>query len=654
MAGVAGGLRLGAPGIYRSPQRAEPSFQPVRLDITGFVGVALRGPVDTPTPVSSWTDYQRWFGGFESPDGMDGPDRLLPYAVQAFFDQGGDRAWVLRVAAPDDPHSSDATARFTLTTGTAVVQIAAANEGSWGTNLRIQLVFEKALWFRATIDAAGGLVLPGGISLAPHSLLRIRQPGARTAGVLRFGTETVSPTVGSRRRIVELDTPLPGEPLADAEFEVTLVTGALVVDDGDQTFPRAERITGLGLHPGHPRFIGAVLSDESILVVPAGDWSVPIVPSDALLRPAVAACIHTGSDRWHSIDHSSFFDAGDPADDPLDEQPHRGVDAMGRVGEIGLLCVPDLLWRWQGRVAEPEPPPHPPATGCFQPCAADPQPTPYAAPPPPPAMLDVQDPDQLQEITNRQARLVAVAQLHRQFVALLDVPPGLPVTGITSWRAGFDSSFAAAYHPWLGVPAAGGQPGRIVRVPPSAFAAGIIAGRERRLGLPWGPANELAMRAVLSPDQITDTVHDQLHLLSINVYRTERDGLRLTAARTLSSDPAYRQLSVRRLMTMISLALTRESQWLVFEPNTPGLRGLLLHSVTQFLRALYQRRAFAGGTEAQSFFVRCDDELNPPQSQALGRLVAEIGVAPAAPLEYLVLRITQDTDGNVQVVSPRG
>lgn len=653
MAGMTAGLRLSAPGIYRSPQRVEPSFQPVRLDIAGFVGVALRGPVDTPTLVTSWTDYQRWFGGFESPEGLDGPDRLLPYAVQAFFDQGGERAWVVRVAPPDDPDGADATAQFTLTVGTATVPITAANEGSWGNSLRIRLEFEVAQWFQVTADSAGDLELPDGVSLAPRSLLRIRQPGALSAGVLRFGTEVVPLTVGTRRRLLELDEPLP----VAADCQIAVVTGVLVVEDGDQTFPRQERISRLGLHSEHPRFIGRVLPDESILVAPTGNWSVPLVPSDALLRPVTAEGVQPGSDRWASISYCSFFDSGDVAEDPLDEAQHRGVDKIGRNSEIGLLCVPDLLWRWQDSVAEPEAAQRALGGGCFEPCPVEPAPpasTCYAASPAAPAVLDVQQPDQLQDVIKRQQRLVAVAQLRRRFVALLDVPPGLAVAGITSWRAGFDSSFAAAYHPWLGVPRAGDPRGEIVPVPPSAFAAGIIAGRERRLGLPWGPANELAARAVTSTAQITDALHDQLHLLGINIYRSERDGFRLSAARTLSSDPAYRQLNVRRLMTMIILALERESQWLVFEPNATQLQGLLLHSVTQFLRALYQQRAFAGDTEEQSFFVRCDDQLTPPQTQSLGRLVAEIGVAPAAPLEYLVLRITQDADGTVQVVSPGG
>jgi len=92
----------------------------------------------------------------------------------------------------------------------------------------------------------------------------------------------------------------------------------------------------------------------------------------------------------------------------------------------------------------------------------------------------------------------------------------------------------------------------------------------------------------------------------------------------------------------------------VFEPNTADLRARLTHTVTEFLRGLFAAGAFAGNTEADSFFVQCDDQLNPPMSQELGQLIAEVGVAPASPLEYLVLRITQDADGTVSVEASGG
>jgi len=273
------------------------------------------------------------------------------------------------------------------------------------------------------------------------------------------------------------------------------------------------------------------------------------------------------------------------------------------------------------------------------------------------ARLDPGDPSQLQTIIQLQSHMVALADQHQRFVALLDVPPGLALGDIVRWRAHFDSSYAAAYHPWLGVSRPGAAPGTagtVVQLPPSAFAADVIAARELRLGVAWGPANEIAAGAVAATGSITDSEHDRLHLLGINVYRQERDGFRLSAARTLSSRPDCRQLSVRRLMTMVALTLDRQTQWLVFEPNTADLRSRLTHTVTDFLRQLFLAGALAGNTEAESFFVQCDDQLNPRQSQELGRLIAEVGIAPASPLEYLVLRITQDADGTVNVGASSG
>jgi phage tail sheath protein FI len=268
-----------------------------------------------------------------------------------------------------------------------------------------------------------------------------------------------------------------------------------------------------------------------------------------------------------------------------------------------------------------------------------------------PVGLDPRNPDDLREIVLRQQQVVDVARAHQRFVALLDVPDGVSPAQVTDWRAGFDSSYAAAYHPWLAV-APG--PGDAVAVPPSAFAAGIVAARENRLGQPWGPANELARDVVRAEAEVTDAIHDRLHQLGVNVFRRERDGFRLTAGRTLSSDPDYRQLSVRRLMTMLRLAIERQTQWLAFEPNDAELRERLSRVVTGFLRTMNRRGAFAGATEAESFFVRCGDDVNPVASQALGRLVAEIGVAPAVPLEYVLVRIARDVDGSLSVVSDEG
>lgn len=652
---MAVGLNLGAPGVYPSTARAPFAFAPIRLDIAGFVGVALRGPVNTPIQVDSWTDYVRFFGAFEEPDGL-AVQRLLPYAVKTFFAQGGTRAFVVRVA-PAGPHTGPdeaataATAQFRL----GPYELAAADEGAWGNRLAVKLDFEVLSRVPVTADPIG-LPFPRGVDVPVGSLLRLRGDGLPPAGALRWVEETVPEPSGAFHAVLDPALP-PG-----SAVECGVVTGTLHIDDRDETIDRAEVFTNLGLDPRHPRFPHAkdpknpeeFKVASSSLITPRGLWDTRCGPLDGLLESIVATRTGDGRDRMNEITVDSFFDESADAD-PLDEWTrHCGVDAMGRQRDIGVLCAPDLDWQWQGpAVAPAQTTGRTPTSGEFELCATVPEIV-AVAPTVPQTRLDSRDALQLEEITRRQQRVVEVAILRRRFVALLDVPNGIPVPAVLRWRARFDSNFAAAYHPWLGV-ARDDIPARtIIDVPPSAFAAGVIAARENRYGLPWGPANELGVGAVVAAADISDAVHDQLHLAGVNVFRVERDGFRLSAARTLSSDRDYQQLSIRRLMTMLELTIDRQAQWLVFEPNTAALRRDLSFTITQFLRELQRGGAFAGATDAESFFVRCDDELNPRSSQELGRLIAEVGVAPAAPLEYLVLRITQDQAGRPQVAPAGG
>lgn len=614
------GVQLRRPGVYLAPPREPGTFRPVRLDVAGFVGVAPRGPVDTPVATTSWTDYERRFGGFDRPGAPDdGPGPLLPYAVEAFFAQGGEKAWVVRVgAAPDSPGptGTEATALFSLDPEPgARWSLLAADEGVWGDRLQIEVGFAVERTCTAeSVLGADLLLLPRGSTPAEASLCRIRRADLPPAGVLRW--ITVVPDPARPGRVVRLDTPLPVPP-SGSSTRLEVVTATLVVHDPGGG-PRTERIRGLGLRAGHPRFLPDVLAEESVLVR-AGDGWEPLLPHP-LLRPVPATLRRAGRDRSRAVGTESFFD-DEPGGDPLDElETHRGVDALVRSAtDLAVLTVPDLTWGPSG------------ADG-----------------------LDARQPDDLAEIVRRQQRLLARADLRRRFVVLLDVPRGLSPEAVTDWRAGFDSGYAAAYHPWLGTPRrVGRQPGAsrppLAMVPPSAYAAGILAARERRLGLTWGPANELARGAVLAVEQPGEALADRLHRLGVNLFLPERDGFRLTSGRTLATDPAYCQLSVRRSMTMLALVLERQTQWLVFEPHTVALRSRLTHSLTHLLRDLHRRGAFAGDTEAESFFVRCDDSTHPAGSVDQGRLVAEVGVAPAAPLEYLVLRITADVDGGVAV-----
>src|SRR5262245_51501339 len=100
-------LALSTPGVYyQTVDASDTEVAGVRTDVAGFVGIAERGPLDTPVPVESWRQFQAHFGG------MTGRG-YLAYAVRAFFENGGRRCWVVRVAARD-PRAGAATAALTL------------------------------------------------------------------------------------------------------------------------------------------------------------------------------------------------------------------------------------------------------------------------------------------------------------------------------------------------------------------------------------------------------------------------------------------------------------------------------------------------------------------------------------------------------------
>ena len=98
---------------------------------------------------------------------------------------------------------------------------------------------------------------------------------------------------------------------------------------------------------------------------------------------------------------------------------------------------------------------------------------------------------------------------------------------------------------------------------------------------------------------------------------------------------------------MLFRSLRQKMQWVVFEPNNLAVRNGLRQVLRRYLRQLYAAGAFVGDTEDQAFFVRCDATVNPPPSVEAGRLVAEVGVAPAEPTEFILVRLWATADGTL-------
>ena len=139
---------------------------------------------------------------------------------------------------------------------------------------------------------------------------------------------------------------------------------------------------------------------------------------------------------------------------------------------------------------------------------------------------------------------------------------------------------------------------------------------------------------------IDNSIQDQLNPEGVNCLRAfPGRGIRVWGARTLSRDPNWRYVSVRRLFLTLRRWIDLNMAWATFEPNEPRLWVRIQRELTVYLTKLLRDGALKGATPEQAFFVKCDVETNPPELREVGQVVTEIGLAPLAPAEFIVVRI---------------
>jgi len=236
------------------------------------------------------------------------------------------------------------------------------------------------------------------------------------------------------------------------------------------------------------------------------------------------------------------------------------------------------------------------------------------------------------------------------FVA--DPPYGLTPTQVKDFKSAtgaysgnaFNSSYGALYYPWIYV--SDPLTGKKKLIPPSGAVAGTYAYTDSARGVHKAPAgiSEGYLDSVVGVERIvTKGEHDVLNPANINVIRSLPSGICIWGARTLSADSEWLYVSVRRLLLYIEESIDEGTQWVVFEPNDPALWGKVKRNITAFLLRVWRDGALFGATPDEAFFVKVDEENNPPEVRDAGQLIIEVGVAPVKPAEFVIIRISQKT-----------
>lgn len=234
-------------------------------------------------------------------------------------------------------------------------------------------------------------------------------------------------------------------------------------------------------------------------------------------------------------------------------------------------------------------------------------------------------------------------------IAIVDCHKNASLSEVRKCRGMFDSKYGAIYHPWIEVldpleRAAQGAPARLLKLPPCGFVAGIYARSDIERGVHKAPANEVLRGLSRLEININKARQDVINPEGINALRFfEGRGNRVWGARTMSSDPEWKYVNVRRLFIFIEHSIDKSTQFAVFEPNNPRLWFSIRQSVEDFLLVLWGDGALLGDKPEQAFFVRCDRTTMTQNDIDNGRLICLIGVAPTKPAEFVIFRIGQFT-----------
>ena len=523
-----------SPGVYvEEVSGGSKPIAGVGTAVAAFVGFAQKGPANTHTLVTNWTQFVETFGDF-----MEGS--YLAHAVYGYYNNGGGRCYIVRIGASDDGGAEVEGA------APAAVALLPANTATEIGSLSISALEAAGDTSGLTVEITDASAEEGSDGPNPEAFNLIVRRGGEQVET----HENLTLATGRARTIRNVAT------VVNDASTLIRVTVLEIPDD----VSLAERRPKAGTYS---------FALPAVPAAPSGTTALAVAPSD--------------------------FEGSTP--------DRTGMGGLEAADDVTMLLAPDLMMAYKQ------------------------------------GMID------LEGVQAVQLAMMTHCEKMGDRVAILDCPPDMKPQQIQNWRvnvANYDSSYAALYYPWIKVfdPVAG----KSMLVPPSGHMAGIWARNDNTRGVHKAPANEVIGGAIDVEFQITVGEQDGLNPVGINCIRAfPGRGIRVWGARTLSSDPEWRYLNIRRLFNMIEKSIDGGTQWVVFEPNDFALWQKIVRNVSAFLKMQWRDGALFGATPEEAFFVKCDSETNPQESIDLGMVVTEIGIAPVKPAEFVIFRISQWT-----------
>ena len=631
-----------SPGVYveEVSYRAR-SIEALSTTTTGFIGPTRYGPVNLPLDVvTSIGEFELTYGDRQQLQ-FDGPLTLHNYmwhAARGFFENGGTRLYISRVFTPLSEASAgnqaDGCARCTISGGSGDNMLVAARFPGEAGNMHVRITLQlgpnvlgQSIVNGQSVPAAQGVLDYDVVALRSTGSPLASPPGVVFASAASF-FDTVSgqqswrfwptlPASGTPFLLSALDPAVDQIQLVTATVTVypddpnmsTWVYSNLALDKNHQTNGASDSIEAQ--FAATPDSLSAARTVPIVVTMTSADDGLDLLKallgSQSGLEAELLNPLSTDVDRSIDIVLTGGNDGERPpgpgdngyegAADP-GTTTKTGLKAFEDIDEISIVAAPGSTFGYQNGYQN--------------------------------------------DATTIINLLVAHAELMRYRIAVLDSGDGQAVADIRAMRARFDSTYAALYYPWVTIldPVTRKE----INLPPSGFVTGIYARNDINRAVYKAPANEVVNLALTFETVLNKAQQDVLNPLGINCFRFFEDrGYRLWGARTISSDPEWKYVNMRRYFAYLEHSIDKGTQWAVFEPNGELLWANLKRTVSDFLLNEFQNGALLGDKPEQAYFVRCDRSTMTQNDLDNGRVIVLVGVAALTPAEFVIFRIGQWT-----------
>jgi phage tail sheath protein FI len=626
-----------APGVYiEETSFRQKTIEGVSTSTAGFVGPACFGPTKgVPELLTSFADFQRIYGGIDKLEYSEKMDNYLAHAVRAFFENGGKRLYVSRVY--DSGNNSDGCATYDINNGSIpdIITLKARYPGAAG-NMTVTFVFQ--IGQNILINENGTRALQGA---SAHDLVLVKDlespirspPGKGTLYWLERHIDTKRQKTFRFQQTAEAenDAPILTETDTSASTyidlsDVRIVTVNVTVElAGD--FPNSQIWEDLAFHPEHKQSLGKVFAQD------------PPDRSTALYVPLVFKTeLTSGVDIAQTLlnqqsltdESQTFFDyllADNTGESSMTYRVVLGEVTEGIKGSDGIRPDAD---KYQGEESNGL------KSGLMS--FEDIENISIVAAP----GSSYSNNKKYKDTETISGDLKNHCERMRYRIAVLDSIEHHLVSDVLQYRAKMDSKHAALYYPWVTIldPVTGDE----INLPPSGFVAGIYARNDVEYGVHKAPANEIVNLAIDFEFRLNKAQQDVLNPKGINCFRFfEGRGYRLWGARTISSDPEWKYVNLRRYFAFLERSIEKGTQWVVFENNNERLWSNVRLTIEDFLYNEWKSNHLMGEDPKKAYFVRCDRSTMTQNDIDNGRLICLIGVAPVRPAEFVIFRIGQWT-----------